>query len=323
MVLIFHLCYNKLPHHDLMRTKNVFQTTIRTIALCLLAFQASAQNYVDLAKFDYTTTSLNTFDTAIATTTLTEINGDLTAPIVLNSKITVLTGVSFEQTKGSFNPGRSEETLTGLTLKCGANIKHNSKLSGTYMLLPKISSDFKNINRRDFQLGAVALMKYEKSDHFNYKFGAYVNQELFGTFVVPIFGMYYLSATEKFEAKVLLPLSVDLNYTVLLSTKLGINFRGQIRSYNINTQVLNEEHRYLARATNEVFAYAQYELKSGINLQLSVGRSIGRSYRIYNEKVAFGMPLIYFGDDRQQLNTDFSDSWLCKATVFYRLHLQK
>jgi len=29
--------------------------------------------------------------------------------------------------------------------------------------------------------------------------------------------------------------------------------------------------------------------------------------------------LIYFGDDRDQLNTDFSDGWLFQLAVFYRL----
>jgi len=44
------------------------------------------------------------------------------------------------------------------------------------------------------------------------------------------------------------------------------------------------------------------------NLQFGAGRSIARSYRIYNEIVPFAMPLIYFGSKRSQLNADFSDS---------------
>jgi hypothetical protein len=189
------------------------------------------------------------------------------------------------------------------------------------MLLPKISSDFKRTSNNDFQFGGAVLMKYAKSNHFNYKFGVYSNTELFGTFVVPIFGFYYLNPSDKFEAKVLLPLAVDLNYSITKNVRFGLNFKGQIRTYNLNTPVAFEDERYVARSTNDVYSYFQYSMKNGINFQLSVGRSLGRSYRIFDEEVSFAMPLVYFGDDRAQLNTDFADSWLFKVGAFYRLNL--
>lgn len=282
-----------------------------------------AQNYFDLAKFDYAITPMNSFDTGIVSTQLQELNGDLTLPISVNDNFTILTGITYEITYASFNPGRENESVTGLVLKLGANVKHNSKWSGTYMLLPKISSDLKKISKRDFQLGGVVLMKYTKSDHFNYKFGVYSNTELFGAFIVPIFGFYYLSPSDKFEAKVLLPLSVDLNYSVAKAFRFGLNFKGQVRSYNLNTPIGTEQNRYLARSTNDLSTYIQYGMKNGINFQLGFGRSFARSYRIYNETVSFGIPLYYFGDNRKQLNIDFSDGWLLKVAAFYRFKLKE
>ena len=163
--------------------------------------------------------------------------------------------------KALLNPYRETESVTGITLKMGTNIKHSDKWSGTYMLLPKVSSDLKEIGRDDFQLGAVALMKYTKSDHFNYKFGAYTNSELFGPFLVPILGFYYLSPSDKFEAKVLLPLSVDLNYSFTKQARAGLNFKGQVRTYNLNKPLFSETDRYLARSTNDIYTYVQYGLK--------------------------------------------------------------
>ena len=291
------------------------------IALLIIAHLSYAQNYLDLAKFEYTTTPINSFETEEATTSLTELNGNLTIPIVFSEKFTLLTGVTYEQTTASFAPERDHESLVGITLKLGMNVSHNSKWSGTYMLLPKISSDMKKVGSKDYQIGGAVLMKYTKSEHFNYKFGAYGNTELFGPFLVPIFGFYYLSPSNKFEANVLLPLSVDMNYAVSTSTRFGLNFKGQIRTYNLNTPIGNESSRYLTRSTNELYSYIQYSIKNDINLQFGFGRSIGRSYRMYDEKVSLATSLIYFGDNRNQLNTDFSDSWLFKATVFYRLNL--
>ncbi len=290
--------------------------------LSLLTNVGIGQNYIDLAKFDYAFSSANSFDTGFVTTRLQEINGDFTLPIKVNDQFAILTGSTLETTNASFDPTRETESVTGLTLKLGTNIKHTDRWSGTYMLLPKISSDFKKIANRDFQLGGVVLMKYKKTDHFNYNFGVYVNDELFGPFLVPIFGFYYLNPSEKFEAKVLLPLSVDLNYSLTKSFRFGLNFKGQIRSYNLNTPIGTEQDRYLARSTNDVYTYFQYGMKSGIHVQLGAGHSFGRSYRIYNEGVTFGIPLFNFGDNRTQLNTDFSDGWIFKIAAFYRLKLK-
>lgn len=291
------------------------------VALILVTNIVLGQNYIDLASFDYATSSINTFDTGVATTSLQEINSNLTIPVVLNEKVTFLTGATYESTTASFNPQRANETLTGITLKLGANIKHNKKLSGTYMLLPKISSDMEKVGKNDLQAGAVVLMKYSKNDNFNYKFGLYGNSELFGPFLVPIFGFYYLNPTEKFEAKILLPLSADLNYSFRKNTRIGLNFKGQVRSYNLNTPIGSENSRYMARSSNDVYSYLQYGLSNGINFQIGIGRSVGRSYRMYNETVTFGIPTIYFGDNRHQLNTDFSDSWIYKISAFYRLNI--
>ena len=291
-----------------------------TLILLLSSSIALSQNYIDLVKFDYAISPQNNFDTSAVSTGLQEMNGDLTLPIVINDNTTLLTGITFERTTASFNPSRSKESLTGLTLKLGTNIKHGNKWSGTYLLLPKISSDLKKVTNHDFQLGGVALMKYKKTDRINYKFGVYANSELFSTFIVPIIGFYYLSPSDKFEAKVLLPLSVDLNYSITKSARIGLNFKGQIRTYHLNTPIQNETDRYVARSTNDVYIYFQYSVRNGINFKLGVGRSIGRSYRIYSEQVSFAMPLAYFGDNRTQLNTDFSDSWLLKFSAAYRLN---
>jgi len=296
----------------------------KVILISILMFSIStviAQNYIDLVKYDYAISSPSSYDTSTAKVNLKEMNGDLTLPIVINDNAAFLTGISYEMTKGSFNPFRPDESVTGITLKLGTNIKHNEKWSGTYMVLPKISSDLKKIGKNDFQIGGVALVKYNKNDHLNYKIGLYANTELFSTFLVPILGFYYLSPNDKFEAKVLLPLAADFNYVTTKNTKIGFNFKGQVRTYNLNEPLFSETDRYLARSTNDLYAYFQYSLKNGINFQVAGGRSVARSYRIYNEKVDFAMPLVYFGSKRSQLNTDFSDSWLLKFSVFYRLKL--
>lgn len=282
---------------------------------------ASAQDYIDLAKLDYAITPTNTFENSAVTTKLYEMNGNLTLPIVINDNFAFLTGATYDRITAAFDAELAEESVTGLTLKIGANVKHNSKWSGTYMLLPKYASGLEKITSRDFQLGAIVLMKYTKTDHFNSKFGLYGNSELFGPFIVPLFGFYYLNPSKTVEVNALLPLSIDFNYSTTKDLRFGLNFKGQVSSYAISTPTETDAKRYLEKSVRDLYTYVQYETKNGLNFQLGFGRSIGRSYRIYNEKVSLGLPLFNFGDSRTQLNADFSDSWLFKATVFYRFGL--
>ena len=291
--------------------------------LLLLSGRICAQEYLDIFKADYAISPNNRFEDSSMTTTLQEKNANLTVPIKINERIAFLTGVTYENISAYFDKSTRKASVTGLTLKLGANIKHSEKWSGTYILLPKISSDFEKVAEQDVQLGGAAMMKYKKSDHFNYKFGVYANNELFGAFVVPVAGLYYLSPSEKFEANVLLPLSVDLSYYMTSSFSVGLNFKGQVRTYNLNSNLEQDQNNYLARSSNDVYTYLQFGMKSGINFQLGLGHSVGRSYRVYNEKVSMGMPLVYFDDNREQLNADFSDGWLIKFAVFYRLDLSK
>ncbi len=316
------MIFSKFPIPPIQSINNMNKRFTPTFVLVFLSYFASAQNYIDLAKFDYAASSINSFDTGTATTPLIEMNAEITAPIAINKKYTFLPGITYENTKASFDPGRKEESLTGLTLKLGINAVHNEKWSGTYLLLPKISSDLKETNTKDFQLGAVVLMKKTNSQRLNYKYGVYVNTDIFGPLIVPIFGLYYLNKSEKFEAKLLLPFAADFNYKVNYNFRYGLTFKGQVRTYNLNTPINNISNNYISRSTNETYLYVQYGLKNGVNFQLGLGRSIGRSYRMFYERVNFSLPLVYFGDERKQLNTDFSDSWLLKGTVFYRLNLE-
>lgn len=291
------------------------------LILLVCSVIANAQDYIDLVKLDYAITPANTFENSAVTTKLYEMNGNLTFPIVINDNFTFLTGATYDRITATFDAELAEESVTGLTLKIGTNVKHNSKWSGTYMLLPKYASGLEKITNRDFQIGAIVLMKYTKTDHFNSKFGLYGNSELFGPFIVPLFGFYYLNPSKTVEVNALLPLSLDFNYSTTKDLRFGLNFKGQVSSYAISTPVETDANRYLEKSARDLYTYVQYEAKNGLNFQLGFGRSIGRSYRIYNEKISLGLPLFNFGDNRTQLNTDFSDSWLFKATVLYRFGL--
>lgn len=292
--------------------------------LLLSPLSIAAQNYVDIAKLHFADTPVNQFDSATSGSRVQEFGLDFLYPLKLKNGNAILTGFYAENISTQTSPENSNLTSVGtVLLKAGMNIKYSDKISVTYMLLPKISSDFKDIGIKDLQLGAVAILKYKKSANFTYQAGLYYNGELFGPFFVPILGFYYLSPSKKFEANVKIPVSVDMNYTFMSNVRAGLNFNAFVRSFHLNEPYKGNPESYLTKTTNEIYGYLQFDLPKGLIFQAKVGYSIGRNYRVYDieDRVTWGFSAFKFGDDRTQLNTDFEDGMIFKGKLIYRFNL--
>jgi hypothetical protein len=284
-----------------------------------------SQNYVDLLKISAGTTPYNQFDSSSAKTKIHDLSADLTIPLKINEKTSVITGIIYEaiQTK-LFNDG-DYVNFGSTTLKLGINKQFNDRWSVTAVALPKIASDYKSYSDKDFQLGGLAVFKFRKRENLNYKVGLYYNSELFGPLFVPMAGLYYLSPNKKFEANLMLPLQADINYQIIPLMNVGVNFVGQIRSYHLNHITDKHSNTYIARSSNDIYGYIKFNFTKNISLQTKLGQSIGRSYRVYDVKdnANFGLPATILGPKREQLNSDFSDGLLFQVALLYRLSLDK
>jgi len=280
---------------------------------------------VDILKVNASTTPYNAFDTSSSKTKIDQIDVDLTVPIKINYRLSIISGVMFESFQTKLFEGGNVKTFGSTALKIGANKQFNDHWSGTAVLLPKVATDYKALSGKDIQVGVVGIMKYKKSDHINYKFGMYYNSELFGPFFVPMVGMYYLSPNKKFETNIMLPLQADVNYKLIPFMNIGVNFNGQIRSYHLTDITPTHHSTYIARSTNEFYAYLKFNVTKGLSITTKVGQSLGRSYKVYDEddKVTFGLPATFIGHKRQQLNTNFSNGMIFQAALIYRFNLEK
>jgi len=293
------------------------------ILFCLLwSLTSYGQQYVDLVKLNYSNTPVNPFDSLTNGTRVQEYNLDFILPVVLDEKYTLLFGGYAEGVVAKTDP-----TQTGLTsvystlLKVGVQVKHSKNWSASYLFMPKIASDFKGtLGPSDFQYGGFVRFKRKLSDRKNYSFGLYANSELFGPFFVPLIGFYYLSPDHKFETNLTLPLYADANYELLPRLKAGARFVAFVRSYHLNNPAYSTNGEYLTKATNEISTYLRFELNPSLLFEGHVGYSIGRNYRIYDieDRVTWGLSAFRFGDDREQLNTDFKDGMLFNFKFVYR-----
>jgi hypothetical protein len=295
------------------------------LILSLYSCSSYAQNYVDILSSEYTATPQNTFDSSNQTTDLQKFNLNLTVPIELKNGNALLTGVVYDRVSTRYSPiDRINTQTTSIILKLGMNVKHSEKWSATYLLLPKVASNFKtDLGLEDFQIGGLVLAKMKKNENLCYKFGAYMNGDRFGPFLVPLFGFYYQKG--KLEMDVIVPSYAKINYSVRPKITAGLNWRATVKSYNVQgggISILSTPF-YMHHLSNEVAAHLGYEPVKGVILRGMAGVSLGRSFRVYenDDKIDFGLSLFRFGDDRVPLNTDFADGLFYRAELAYRVYL--
>ena len=136
-----------------------------------------AQSYVDVLKLNANTTSLNTFDSSSSSTRVNELSLDLSLPIKLNEQIAIITGVTYENINTKLFGNDGYYNFGSIGLKLGFNKIINETWTYSLVLLPKLASDFGTLQSKDFQMGAIGILKYTKNENFNYKMALYAKRE--------------------------------------------------------------------------------------------------------------------------------------------------
>jgi len=274
------------------------------------------QDYVDLISLGYSNTSA-TFKESGENADGHSFFTDLNFPVVINEKYALITGVNLNTHQLPLFPNAEVTHLYTLMLKLGIATTHSEKWSSTFVFLPKLSSDYKNLSSDDLYFGGYGILKYQKSDDLIYKVGAYGSTEAFGIFFTPIVGLYYTSPNDLFEMNLSLPISADVNYR-LGKTTVGIDYFGIGRSFHLDV----DPYTYVEQNPLEFSSYVQFNaLQNSILLRAKVGYS---SYEneVYakGDKLDVRISAFNFGDDRTQLNPDITGGFFFKLEALYRFH---
>ncbi|MGB5273660.1 MAG: hypothetical protein WBN39_06365 [Flavobacteriaceae bacterium] len=111
--------------------------------LCLRLVGSCGQDYLDLGKFHYATTPNANFEEVPGSTRIKEWALELNLPVVLGEKSTLLTGFFGNGTQLILDLQLPETTaLYVLGLNLGLHQRYGEVWSATYMIVPKIATDF-------------------------------------------------------------------------------------------------------------------------------------------------------------------------------------
>jgi len=308
-----------------MIVNTIFNLKILFVILFYLNVQIlTAQDYIDLFKINYAKVPSSGFEEVDGDNTADLFDVSLTYPIKLNDKTAVITGLDYIQQTLKLAPNTSNIDLNNITVKAGLNIKHSSTLSGTYILLPRISSENLHTEGNHLFFGGAVVLKYQKSERFQWRFGAYASTEAFGVLATPIVGLYFKSKNDKLEITANLPINLDVNYRIEDKISIGLGLLTPVKTYSIEPEE-GITDRYVQVANIEFGPYLEYQFfDNSLLLRAQVGYE-SLSYELFNEgdELPFRLSAIEFGDDRELLNPDLAGSLFLKIGAIYRFHLNK
>lgn len=307
------------------------------LLLFFIPLLSNAQNYIDLFKIGYSQNFNNEFEDTNSTTDIHSLDIDLTVPFKINEKNAIITGVLFsrnnldlfpEQQFYPFGPDpypeiSSNVSLYNTILKLGLVTKFNEKWTGTFVALPKLASDYQDLSGEDFYIGGVGLLTFQKNENLKYKFGVYAIGQAFGLFTTPLVGFYYLSPNKKLEMDVTLPVSININYSIGETRKVGFDYFAIGRSFDIHNE--NVVDTYVDYVALEFTGYLEQGfLDNSILLRLKGGYA-SNSAEVYanDDQIDFSVTGIEFGDNRTQFNPDLSGSFFAKLEAVYRFDLSE
>jgi hypothetical protein len=189
------------------------------------------------------------------------------------------------------------------------------------LVMPKLMSDFQNMDGNSFQFGGAVVYRKQFRDELAVGIGAMYSAELFGPYLVPIVDLYWQFA-EKWRLWGMLPITARLEYDVNKNMMVGFNHFGLITTYYLGHEDYTGD--YMERQSIDLSLFARHRLAGNIFLEAMAGMAVGRHYRQYegDQKLDFAIPLVTFGDDRvvkREIDTGFGDGLILTLKLIYNM----
>jgi hypothetical protein len=266
------------------------------IFLSIVKFNAVvAQPFVDVLSLENKSHLSAPYDSSNANFSANQVTGLLFLPIVLENKDIILVGADYNRYDIKYDGDSTIKTsLSSFSISLGGvKLLGDGKWSVMFVAIPKISSDFKSVNIKHYQLGGAGLIGYNKSDDFKVKVGLYYNRQFFGNQFVPLLGIEW-TINKRVNIYGILPRDLNLEYKISPKFYVGVSYNTIKNTYRLSGDndefYVREGDRSFGHMQNKIFINA-YVAKNVV-LFSSVGYTTGRKMELYkNGKENFSNPV--------------------------------
>ena len=208
--------------------------------------------------------------------------------------------------------------IHGIIFRTGLVQKLSRDREIQILFVPRLMSDYRNVDGQHFQFGGIVLFKMKFSEKLTMAFGAMYNQELFGPYLVPLIDLDW-QISERWSISGLLPVYSKIKYKINDRLNLGIAHFGLITTYKLGDPAY--EGDYIERQSIDVTFFTRYRIGGNIYVEGRFGQALSRNYTQYaaDQKVDFSIPLVGFGDARVQKNVTFQDGLIAELRLVYSI----
>lgn len=209
-------------------------------------------------------------------------------------------------------------SIHGFLFRTGLYQKFSNGRAIQLLFVPRLMSDFNNIDGNHFQFGGLAMFEKEYSEKLTMSFGAMYNQELFGPYLVPLINLNW-QLSERWSITGMLPVYLKVKYKAGERLYIGFSHFGLITTYALGAPEYKGD--YIERQSIDLGLFGRYRIAGNIYIEGRFGHTLGRSYTQYeaDQKVKFSIPLVGFGDDRVQKNVIFKDGFFLNLRLIYNI----
>ena len=225
-----------------------------------------------------------------------QVNGDLEAPSAIAHPV----------------------DLHGIIMQTGLIHRLNEDHALIMLFVPRLMGDLINIDNKSFQLGGIGLFEKRFHKSLVMRFGASYNQELFGPFIVPLVYLDW-QLSDKWHITGLLPVYAKVSRFINKDLSVGFHYFGLVTTYRLGHE--NYANDYMERRSIDLSLFARRRIASNVHFEVRAGFALGRDYAQYdeNDKIDFALPLVNFGDNRQQQNISFDGGPFIRGQLVYNL----
>ena len=211
--------------------------------------------------------------------------------------------------------------LNGFILQTGIIQKLNENTALQLLIVPRLMTDFYNVNLGSWQLGGIFLFEKRYSERLLLRYGALYNQELFGPNIVPLVSVD-LKIGNKWSLIGMFPISLKLAYHQNQNLTFGFSHFGLTTTYLLGNA--DYEGDYIERTSIDLNFFVRQRIGGNLHLEARLGYTLNRKYAQYDEgdQLDLRFLIFNFGNNRVQKNVNFKNGPIANLRLVYNLAIE-
>lgn len=285
------------------KTRKLLLITFSIIASFLCSYKTIAQPYLDIVNLKYSSSpNAGLFNQHKNDVTIRYYGIATNLPVQFKNKKDAVIFSPFFETWSSKINNNKRQNYYSVTLPVSLS-KTISYTKWSFLLTGIVRVNDSSINKKTkMQVGGAFILSNKRNENLIWKLGLYVNNELFGIFVMPLAGIdWRINARNNLFG--ILPGNLTYEHKINEHFYYGANFRAITNSYA-------KSDNYWRIDENQLGLYLDTYFNKNLVLNVEAGHSLFRKIRMGEKHIS-------------KVDANVNDNFYFKLSFAYRVRFPK